>query len=163
MYESEGKHIEELHAAVATAARYGVFRIEGPAGNRERSSAELASRIRMLKGIDPTLGLYAAYAYDDAGVTEEVRLVREIMRGDLGVDLFDVAMLAGYLSGQTPEDFYPFCPMLSQGWGLLRVRNVSLPPSVAPAADHLRPSLWTMLDREGMQIVIDALSAGKVI
>jgi hypothetical protein len=56
----------------------------------------------------------------------------------------------------------PFCPMLSQGWGLLRVRNVWLPPSVAPAAGHLLRSLWTMLDSRGMQLVIDALSAGQV-
>jgi hypothetical protein len=119
----------------------------------------------MLKGIDPTLGLYAAYAYDDAGVSDQVRSVRGIMRGDLGVDLFDVAMLTGDLSGRTlggPGGPYPFCPMLSQGFGLLRVRNVRLPSAVAPAADHLRRSLWTTFDREGMQIVIDALSAGRV-
>lgn len=164
-FESEGKRIEQLHAAVATAARFGVFRIEGPAGTRERTSAQLASTIRMLKGIDPTLGLYAAYAYDDAGVSDQVRSVRGIMRGDLGVDLFDVAMLTGDLSGRTlggPGGPYPFCPMLSQGFGLLRVRNVRLPSAVAPAADHLRRSLWTTFDREGMQIVIDALSAGRV-
>jgi hypothetical protein len=140
VYEFEREKIEKLHAAVATAARYGVFRIEGPPEARERSSAALADRIRMEKGIDPTLGLYAAYAYDDAGITEQVRSVLNLMRGDLEIVLFDVAMLAGELSGQQRDRLYPFCPMLSQGWGLLRTRNVRLrnrsrpPPSTCSGA-----------------------------
>jgi Caspase domain len=162
-YESERERIDQLHAAVATAARYGVFRIEGPAGTRERSSAELASRIRVLKSIDPTLGLYAAYAYNDAGNIDQVLSVRRFMREDLDLDLFDVAMLAGEISGQTPHGPFPFCPMLSQGWGLLRVKNVPLPRSIKDATQHLRRSLWTMLDEEGMQLVIDALRKGEVI
>ena len=161
-YESEREKIEKLHAAVATAARYGVFRIEGPASTREKASAALAARIRMEKGIDPTLGLYAAYAYDNAGITEEVRSVLNIMRGDLEIVLFDVAMLAGELAGQQ-DRLYPFCPMLSQGWDLLRTRNVRLLQSVASAADHLLRSLWTMLDPQGMEIVIGALMRREVI
>jgi hypothetical protein len=45
------------------------------------------------------------------------------------------------LSSQTAIGPYPFYPMLSQGWGLLWVRNVRSPPSVTPAADHLPPSM----------------------
>jgi hypothetical protein len=82
------------------------------------------------------------------------------MRGDLGVDLFDVAMLAGELSGRSlaaDDAAVPFCPMLSQGWSLLRVKNVQLRAEVASARDHLRDSLWTTFDREGMDIATNAL------
>jgi len=119
----------------------------------------------MLKGIDPTLGIYAAYAYADAGLTDKVASVRSYMRGDLGTDLFDVAMLSGALSGRVPtgrgpEGVMPCCPMLSQGWGLLRVKDVRLPEPLVAARDHLRVSLWMTLDRAGMQIVERALHAG---
>lgn len=165
LYESESKRLDELHAAVATAARFGVFRIEGPKETRNRTAQQLAGRIRMLKGIDPTLGLYAAYAYADAGLVNDVRSVRGYMRGDLGTDLFDVAMLTGDLSGKTigaPGGAAPFGPMLSQGWGMLRVRDVRLPKQLEPLQDHLLPSLWTTFDREGMAIAEGALRAGLV-
>jgi hypothetical protein len=164
-YEYEAKRLDELHATVATAARFGVFRIEGPKAARNSTAAQMADRIRLLKGIDPTLGLYAAYAYADAGLMEQVRSVRGYMRGDLGVDLFDVAMLSGDLSGKPPGDPrgpYPFCPMLSQGWALLRVKDVRLQEDVVPVRDHLRPGLWTTLDREGMTIAEKALRDGRV-
>jgi hypothetical protein len=164
-YEYEAKRLDELHATVATAARFGVFRIEGPKAARNSTAAQMADRIRLLKGIDPTLGLYAAYAYADAGLMEQVRSVRGYMRGDLGVDLFDVAMLSGDLSGKPPGDPrgpYPFCPMLSQGWALLRVKDVRLQEDVVPVRDHLRPGLWTTLDREGMTIAEKALRDARV-
>lgn len=165
-YSSEANRLEQLRAAVATAARFGVFRIEGPKNVRNQQGGRLADRIRMLKGIDPTLGLYAAYAYADAGLTDGVRSVRSYMRNDLrGVDLFDVLMLTGEMSGKTagnPAGPYPFCPMLSQGWGLLRVRDVRLPARIEAVREHIRPSLWTTIDGEGMQTVEDVLRAGQV-
>ena len=94
VYEHEGGRLERLHAAVATAARFGVFRIEGSKKDRNAAAEQMADRVRMMKSVDPTLGLYAAYAYAQAGLPEQIRSVRNFMRGSLGVDLFDVAMLA---------------------------------------------------------------------
>ena len=164
-YESQADRLEQLRAAVATAARFGVFRIEGPRSTRNQTAAQFAGQIRMLKGIDPTLGLYAAYAYADAGLIDQVRSVRGYMNADLGTDLFDVVMLTGDLSGKAPGNVrgpYPFCPMLSQGWGLLRVRAIRLPENLADVREHLRPSLWTSIDMEGMQMIETALSSGRV-
>ena len=165
-YNSEANRLEQLRAAVATAARFGVFRIEGPRNVRSQTGRQLADRIRMLKGIDPTLGLYAAYAYADAGLVDGVRSVRGYMWNDLGgVDLFDVLMLTGEMSGKPAGNTggpYPFCPMLSQGWGLLRVRDVRLPERIVALREHLRVSLWTTFDSEGMQTVEDVLRAGQV-
>jgi len=164
-YDQQRKHLENLHAVIATAARFGVFRIEGERETRTRAAAQLAGRIRVLKSIDPTLGIYAAYAYADAGLMNDVRSVREYMHGDLQADIFDVAMLSGSLSGRGPDynnRTVPFCPMLSQGWGLLRLKDVRLPSAVDIARDHLRGALWTTFDAEGMGVLVSALQDGRL-
>jgi hypothetical protein len=155
----EWQRLQNLRAKVAAAARSGVFRVD------RRRAGVLADEIRYLKSIDPTLGLYAAYAYADAGLDDQVRSVRSAMRRDLDADLFDVAMLAGQLSGigyRGPR-VAPFCPMLSQGWGLLRVMGVRLAPSVSEAADHVRPALWTTFEPAGMEILEDARRRGELL
>jgi hypothetical protein len=164
-YQHNEARIAELHALVATAARFGVFRIDGPRETRSRSAAQMADRIRVLKGIDPTLGIYAAYAYADAGLVNQVRSVMGFMKDELRVDLFDVAMLAGTLSGRTPGDPngpVPIVPMLSQGWGLLRVKDARLPDAVRVVQDDLRPGLWTTFGRDGMRIVASAIGEGRL-
>ena len=121
---ADEQRLAALRATVATAVGLGAFRIEGNADTRARNSRQLADRIRVDKGIDPTLGLYAAYAYAEAGISDEVRSVQGHMRSNLEVDIFDVAMLSGDLAkGIEPKRTFPFCPMLSQGWGWLRVRR----------------------------------------
>jgi len=153
---ADEQRLAELRATVATAVRLGAFRIDGNADTRARNSRQLADRIRVDKGIDPTLGLYAAYAYAEAGVNDEVRSVQGFMRSDLDVDIFDVAMLSGDLAkGTDLRRIFPFCPMLSQGWGWLRVRGVDLPPALERARDYIRPSLWTTFDPKGTSIVED--------
>ncbi len=164
-YQQQRERLEQLRVAVAAAARFGVFRIEGGREVRSQRAAALGDAIRILKGIDPTLGLYAAYAYAEADLRDQVASVRNIMREDLNADLFDVALLSGTLSGRRSaeaERLFPFCPMLSQGWGLLRVKNVRLPPEIAEVDQHLRPSLWTTFDSEGMDIIISALRTGRL-
>jgi hypothetical protein len=55
-----------------------------------------------------------------------------------------------------PCNTAPFCPMLSQGWNLLRAKQVLLPPVVEAARDHLRPALWTTFDRQGMTALLNS-------
>jgi hypothetical protein len=147
--EYEREHLDPLRAAVAAAAKFGVFRVE----NKEEA-ATLANKIRVGKSYDPTLGIYAAYAYDQAGIHNEVLSVRQIMRSDLQVDIFDVAMLSDDVVDS--RLVVPFCPTLSQGWNLLRVKQVSLPPPAAEARNHLRPALWTTFDAQGMAALISS-------
>jgi len=156
-YQGQRARLERLRAIVAASARLGVFQVE-----RDRAGA-VADEIRYMKSIDPTLGLYAAYAYSDAGLRDHVRSVQDFMRGDLNADLFDVAMLAGTLSGthQGPP-VVPFCPMLGQGWGLLRVRGVRLSQALQQASDHLRPALWTTFEPTGMDIIEEAFHKGEL-
>jgi hypothetical protein len=163
-------HVAQLRAVVATAANFGVFRIDGPPGIRESNAAKLANTIRVEKSFDPTLGIYAAYAYATAGLENQIRSVYSIMKEE-GIELFDVALLADVLEfrvvPRNPPGLYPFtrsdtrvvpfCPMLNQGWQFLAVRNVTVFPSLAEAQAHILPSLWTTFDSEGMSIVKSAL------
>jgi hypothetical protein len=184
VYESEREQLEALRAAVATAARFGVFRFEGPKRSRQEAARRMAEKVRMLKGIDPTLGLYATYAYAEADLKDQVLSVKGFMRETLGVDLFDVGMLAEALPRNIwqhevdrgssphpamPREFgveskvVPFCPMLSQGWGQLRVRNVPIPAECVTMRDHLQVSLWMTLDKDGMENAETILKSGRVI
>jgi hypothetical protein len=109
-----------------------------------------------MKGVDPTLGIYAAYAYADANLIDQVQSVREFLKGDLRGDLFDVALLANALSDkrvENPDEVTPFCPMLSQGWQLLRVKNLVLPKLIEQARSDLRDGLWTTFGPKGMELV----------
>lgn len=162
LYENQASQVAQLHAVAAAAAHFGLFRVDGPEITRRRSAAELAGRIRELKGLDPTLGIYAAYAYADAQLLEDVRSVRQNLLADLGSDLFDVAMLAGTLSERPSDARVPFCPMLSQGWGLLRVKQVRLNEGISRLREHLQVSLWMTLDKEGANIAEEIIGSGTV-
>ena len=151
---SNYERADQLHALVGTSARFGVFRVDGPSEIRSSNAKQLANAVRVQKPVDPTLAIYAAYAYADAGLFEQIRSLREMIKNRLGMELFDVAMMAGSLSASEPVKAQaPFCPMLSQGWQFLRVKNVSLPGTLADARNHIIPALWTTFDREGMRIV----------
>jgi len=60
---------------------------------RKREALALAEQIRNEKAIDPTLGLYAAHGFSQAGKDNLVKDVLDYMRGDLNADLFDVQLL----------------------------------------------------------------------
>jgi Caspase domain len=151
--------LESLRAAVATAAGLGVFRID------RADAGKFADKIRVLKGVDPTLGVYAAYAYAGAGMKNDVA---RYMRSDLRVDLFDVAMLdrRGVKRAARPKivgtPIVPFCPILWQGWALMPVRHASVPPIVQRAQQWLLPSLWTTFAPEGVELLSDAISKGRL-
>jgi len=166
-YKEAGQRIDELRALVATSVQFGVFRIEGDRESRSAAAQRLAGQIRVLKSTDPTLGIYAAYAYADANLPEQVRSVRSYMMVDPGVDLFDVALLAGELNGLRIESLadrvVPFCPMLTQGWQLLRVREVNLPEDVQRARDNLQPALWTTFGPQGMESIVKAIQSARSI
>ena len=109
--------------------------------------------------------MYAAYAYAEAGAYDEVRSVREYMFGDLGVSLFDVAMLdrkAVEPDWLATYGAVPFCPMLSQGWYYLRPRGMKLPSVLERAQDELIQSLWTTFNKNFMRVVNRALREGKL-
>jgi hypothetical protein len=149
------EQLDQIHALVATAAKYSTFRVEGSLAYRNSDAERLANFVRIGNRIDPTLSLYVAYTYADAGLETWILHLREKMKRELAIDLFDVAMLAD-ATDSSSDARAPFCPMLSQGWTLLRVHNVQL-GVIRNARDHVLPSLWATFDSEGMDIVTSAL------
>ena len=86
------------------------------------------------------------------------------MQRDLNASLFDVAMLTGRLAQLRRElPVVPFCPMLSQGWGLLRALGVQLPQHISRAGAYLRPALWTTFEPMGMNMIEKAYHSGELM
>jgi hypothetical protein len=158
-YVQRRERIENLRAAAAAAVRMGVFRLDD-----KQRAATLADHIRVGKGLDPALGLFAAYAYSEADQREDVESVLSYMRQDLDADLFDIAMLARARTQQETHapPIVPFCPMLTQGWNLLRVRGVALPKVLDDAQDELEPALWTTFRPARIQSILNAMKQGEL-
>ncbi len=153
------ERLTSLRAAVAAAASIGAFRLAN-----EDVAGKFADEIRVMKGVDPMLGIFAAYAYAQAGRIEQLISVAQFMKGDLGVLPFDVAMLAASTGAEPPPATHdivdpaivPFCPMLSQGWNLLQAVGASIPKEFEEARHFLKQALWTTFDHKGMDIVLEA-------
>jgi hypothetical protein len=142
-YVGRRELVDKLRAEIAVAADHNTFSLSSP-----EKAARFAQLIRSQKAFDPTLGLYAAYAYSQADDEAEIRSVLQFMRGDIGADLFDVRMLAfrrppAVGSTDAIAPVVPACPMLTQGWNLLGPRQIKLPNVLAEGARHLTGSLWT--------------------
>jgi hypothetical protein len=153
-YSQVARELRSLRAVAAAAARNGVFRLEGA------DAETVARRMQSVKGVDPTLGIYAAYAYQDLGLRDRIRRMAGYMNDDLGAVLFDVALLARRLDGTTTgtsREVLSLFPLLSQGWALLRALRVELPGELAGLERTLVPSLWTLLDASGVDQVRAAL------
>lgn len=151
--------IKELRATAAAAFQYGVLRFRGSQKERQRQAVAFGEKIRHGKSADPSLGIYAAYALDEASEPERVASVRSYMRGDLGIDIFDVAMLAGVAVRDAKADVVPCCTMLSVGWSYIASSKVTLHPLVAEAQAYLIPSPWTYFQKEGMDLLFPAIKA----
>jgi hypothetical protein len=122
--------------------------------------------MQFAKGLDPTLAVYAAYAYDDIGRRDRIHEMSGYMRNDLGMRLFDIALLAGEIDGKTAgrdRKVLGFMPLLAQGWALLEARRVSLPESLRDIRSKLVSSVWTMFDAAGIERIRAAMQKGDVI
>jgi hypothetical protein len=151
-YEHAAGRIERRRAFAATASRHGVFELS------PEDADAAAGYLRMMKRLDPTLGIYAAYAYHQAGKVQQVRSVLQWMEQDSPVVPFDVVLLAR----QTRfERAAPFCPMLGQGWALLDLHPAAA-AKLAHLRSHLVPALWTTLSPDGVAHVRSMLEGGEV-
>jgi hypothetical protein len=152
-YQGNRERIDRLRAKVGVAANHGRLWL----GTAEESRT-LAGEIRTAKGVDPSLGLYAAYAYSQAGDDDEVRSVRDFMEQDTGIQLFDVRMLATRPgeAGRLWPRVVPSCPLLTRGWNLIQSRGMTMPQVLSKAEGYLTGSLWTTF-RPGMAEALSRL------
>lgn len=158
IYSDRRQEVEHSKALMNTLALHGQLRLTKP------TVRAVASELRRYKRVDPTLGLFAAYAYALSNIDSEVVSVyRHMYRDGLPV-LFDVAMLAS----QAPQatvlppavaeplkrlNFAPWMPLLSQGWLLLGDIEQFMPPLLREARRYLLPGLWTRFAPEGMELL----------
>jgi hypothetical protein len=148
-YEFYGRkeQLRTLRKVISEATLLGEFRLEGD------EASTLARHMQSMKSLDPTLGLYASYAYHDLHRPYLLREIEAFMREDLGGSFFDIAMHAGRLDGGGSRDMPPVFgigPLLSQGWAYLRARGIRLPPGCEDLDTMLADSLWTMFTPEGV-------------
>lgn len=148
-YQRREAEIEKMKAFAAVAARHGRFDVP------TEDAAAFADRIRIEKALDPTLGLYAAYAYAQVGQYQEAHSVFSYMRDDPALPVpFDVVMLATRVdpAAAAGTRYGPFTPMLSQGWALLSPGDPMFRPIHQELCIHLVPSLWTTFTGDGVAI-----------
>lgn len=153
-YEHKKQKINRLRALVAIAIEQNVFKLSS-----DKEANALADMIRIEKAIDPTLGLYAAHAYYQAGEDDRILSIKEYMANDINAVLFDIHVLTSRNMSLTSSTILPFCPLLTQTWNLLRARNIQLDPQLKEASNYLCNSLWTTFESKGADLVTDVINA----
>jgi hypothetical protein len=158
-YQYQMEEVRALRAIAASASQHGRFRLEQGDANK------LAQRMQNMKGNDPTLSVYAAYAYHDLQEIERIRAMSGYQRDDLGVTLFDLALLGRELIGKRVAPnagIVPFFPLLSQGWALLQAHRIKLHPALDGIERNMRESLWSLFDPAGLEKLKRAMQTMEV-
>ena len=146
------QELRQLRAVAASAAQYNRFRLTAD------QARALVGRIKAAKGIDPTMAIYAAYAYYDRQDISRVEEIYEHLPTAMTGVLYDVALLSGYLSPGHEAPLHrvvPFAPMLSQGWDLLSGYRVNHQDFLRKLKRTMRESLWTLFEPVGMELIRD--------
>lgn len=144
--------LAHLRALVSAASSHGLLAID-----RENAEA-FGNQVRRLKRFDPTLGVIAALAYAGAGLRSRTQSVLNHSREDLGVDLFDIWMLAG--AERSNRQLLPLCPMLTQSWSYLEARGVSVHPALANAGKL--GGFWTTFSAGEMPAIMTLMKEGEL-
>jgi hypothetical protein len=159
-YEQRADEIRALRAVAAAASKHGRFRLD------QARSAEIAVRMQYAQSVDPTLAIYTAYAYHDLQSVARIRQMTAYLQADLGVRLFDLALLGRELIRQTIDarsNIVPFTPLLAQGWALLNANELNLHRELTGIASTLGDSLWSLYDARGVKLLRAALASGDLL
>jgi|688.fasta_scaffold164393_2 hypothetical protein len=160
-YNEHANELRQLRAVISAALRNGTFRLEGD------ENEMMARKMQLAKSTDLSLALYSAHAYRDQGHRGRIHEMADSMQRDLGICLFDIALMANQLGERLDEPqrefVFPFLPMLSQSWSLLPAYDVALSVPMEQIARCVMPnSLWTMYDKKGVLLISQVLREGKV-
>lgn len=155
-YPEWSDEVEKRRAVIAAAARHGHFAVQ------PGSEGFMASYLRRFKALDPTLGLYAAYAAMQKGDVTTIRSILSYIQrgGPFGPSNeipFDVALLAGEKRLAQSLGIAPACPMLTQGWAYLDRFADFIPAEIMRARNELVPGLWTTFTPDGVKILENAI------
>ncbi|MBB6330859.1 hypothetical protein HNP24_001809 [Chryseobacterium sediminis] len=110
------------------------------------------SFLRIGKSLDPSLSLYAAYAFRESGNWGKINSVYDYISRDTEAVIFDVAMLAARLSNNKATA--AFCPVMSAGWAYSHLFKNYLDTRLIEASNYLEPGLWTTFGHRGTDIIL---------
>lgn len=145
-YQQHAPTLRALRGSIAAAAALGVFQLTG------NKATELMHHFQFADKIDPTIALYAAYAFNDIGKRHAVQKIQEYLLANINMSFFDIAMLAtdrATPSALAQSSVLPMVPMLSQGWSLVKAFGIPVSDTLLALQSHVLPSLWTLFDPEG--------------
>ncbi len=158
-FEARAGEVRRLRTLAGAAMRLGALQLD------EADALALAHWMRRTRWPDPTMATYAAYAFHELRRRDLLLETHRALQASLGFRLFDLALLAGELDGRAvagERDVLPPIPLLAQGWALLAVRDVRLPPSLAAVRQHLEPSAWSVLAPAGVRLARAAISSDEL-
>lgn len=129
------------------------------------AAVEISWQLPAQQGVDPTMALYAAYAYFSAqepGPLDSINKALMFQWG--GSSWFDLAMLRGHISAErdlgyqlsavlSGSDQVPPFPVLTQGWELLPDDDRRGAARLQRLRPHVKPSLWTVFDRRAVEVL----------
>lgn len=153
MNEVDGDETRRLLMIAESAVRLGHFELVG------QDSVSIAGEMRWFKHQNPMLGVYAAYAYDEAGRTDGVRDMIEYFVDREQPVPFDIAMLSGLPIAEVRGRIAvaPDFPLLRRGWAHLRERDVT-PPPLVEAARALTSAMFTTFRGPSAEALAEALN-----
>lgn len=137
------EEVAERKANIIMAAKKGIF----------QSSRELSQDggyYRQFKHLEPTLGLFAAYAYFQNGDFEGVRSLYHYILNHRQSILGDISLLNRLSQRNFRGGYYDDIqiPLLTQGWSYLDLLQDN---PLGGFVRHLQPGLWTSFDRGGLE------------
>lgn len=112
----------------------------------------------MRKSANPAFAILAAYVCQRIGELDQIEDMEYFDIGMGPYTPFDFLLLTGReraASGRTLVGEYP---LLSTGWSLLSLAEVSLDPRIAVVAVGVKPSLWTMLNAEAGALLASVIA-----
>lgn len=159
LYKDRAEEVRTLRAVAATASQHGRFRLD------DADAMNIARKMQYAKGIDPTLSVYAAYAYHDLHAVGLIRDMSMYLRDDIGTTLFDLALLGRQLLDKAVDlksGVVPFLPLLAQGWALLSANKVRMHPLLQGIETTVLESLWSLFNSSGVEKLKRALASGEL-
>jgi hypothetical protein len=160
--EVEKPQVQELRAIIASLSQRGAFQLDARLVDGRQEAELLAEKIRDEKTTDPSMAIYAAYAFYDLNLNLKITRMAEFLAARIPVAFFDFALLTRDLrkndQSGTLSIRRPFFPLLSRGWPLLEPKD--LPEGLQELSRHSLESHWTLFDGEGLDLIDEAVERG---
>lgn len=144
-----------LRAIASTASSLGVLRLD------QSQAADVVDFLQGIPFYDPALMLYAAYAFHDAGREDLIERLHQILVTGLGLDMFDLALLAENFSTSEREtaSLATALPLLGRGWRMTDVLGGEVPRAAESLPAHVCNSLWTLYEPPAINVLRDLVHA----